>query len=194
VPRRKQRSCVLLAVILPLVAVALCGGISILVFAPKPADAIAELKWLDIYPSATAVSISDNSYSMTDGLGWSYKGGGGVIMTDYHRSLEVTLATMMFETGEAPDSVQAFYEREVTNRQYYEVEVTAPDRQYLRYEDPYPVLELVEDFPGLYRDRPLYFYQLTIRAVKVSAQSGTATALTRVTVEVQILREAGGLR
>jgi hypothetical protein len=194
--QRRQRGCIIPVILLTLGVIIGCGALTLLVI-PRPPDALAELKSLTLYPTARAVTFTDNiRHEMIGRKSWSYAGGGGAVGSDYRRNLSVTAASMTFETSDEPNQVRAFYDNEVSNRGYFEVSAETANYQYLVHDRP---LEIVAGMLAVIRgmdelDQPVNFRTVNITIEKMPLQEDGNKSVTQVSIEQTILSETGGLR
>jgi hypothetical protein len=187
---RSNRKAVYWPAIFLIPTTVVCGALAWLVLAPAPPDALAELKSLTLYPGATSVSYKGNAQYEKIGVErW------GNISSARQRALDITVASMTFETGDMPNAVEQFYNDQILNSGYYRMASQAPNTLYFKYETPYQFLENISDL--IIRrevDHPVTFYDINLTVVEELRNSSPSTRVTHVLIELRILRETGGLR
>lgn len=195
--RPRQRGCILLVVCITLAIILSCAAIPSIISSLQlgPPDALSKLKSLPVYPGTGSITFRDNTKREMVGTQiWVFKSG-GIVGSDMDRNLNEATAGLTFETVDEPDQVQQFYAVVASKRGYNEIESKVPGNQYIGWEESFETIAYaMEPFRGDEMDRPFSFHHLSINADKVLPLSGDKNAVTRVSVELSILNETGGLR
>jgi hypothetical protein len=161
------RDRVLSATFMTLVIVALCGVTAMLILRPPQADALAELRALPLYPGVSSPSFSGNTQFQETEVRWWNTKSGGTIASDRHRNLNVTKASMTFDTDDEPGSVMEFYNDQVPGRGYWAIGSKPPGYRYLKWAAPF---KMIADFSELILgdefDHPVTFYEVNVVAVE----------------------------
>jgi hypothetical protein len=190
--RKASRASV--AVFVTLVIAIVCVAM-VIILAPRPIDALSELKSLPLYPNARLSSFSGNTqYEQSGGQWWALKEAGG--MGSYSpRRLNVSLATVTFETNDGPEAVLKFYDEQMTQRGYYEVSDGSALQEHLKWTHRFGALgEMVESTVGDdLINQPRNFHNLRITATSAPSQQDARSDVTLISVEYRALMETGGL-
>ena len=190
---KRKKGCLASIVLLPLAATVLCSGFALIVFWPRQADALAELKSLPSYPGARLVNFSDNHrYTKFGSESWDMNGG-GTWVSDEQRPLNVTTSSMTFETNDEPDSVRRFYGNNLPKSGYYEVlnwKLTVD--QYMTWDDRFNLFSKVLGNENI--DTPFTFHSLIITPTKGLPTGSANVGTTQVSIELTIYDETGGIR
>ena len=193
-PKPRRRGCLLPTIFLMLATTFVCGAFSWFVLRAPSTDALAELKTLALYPSATSASFNGNTeYEKTGQEVWETTN--GIMVSDRQRTLAITVASITFKTGDTPNIVEQFYDDQISKSGYYQIPSQPPSTRYIRYETPFQFLESISE---IIFDRdinhPVTFYDINLTALEGHQSSDPSTPVTNVSIELRILRETGGLR